>query len=169
MGTVTTDLTPGSLPMFFMEETETDPPGGPIGGLSSAGLGTTQSNGEKAVTSFDFAGGPPVSGNALYTPKLQNGVPGALAFYFAGLASVAGFPVGDGRLVIDPTKLFVLLSAPPVDATGETSILVPIPSICRPSGSCDGDPCGVPTIAQWGLLDPVSGTAVVSQGMSFLL
>lgn len=148
------------LDFYFMEEKH--------GQVTTPGQGTTQSNGERAVSSFVLSGGEPVSNNPSFKPQLGLGVPGAVPVLIVGQqASPPFFPIGDGTLTIDfNLAFFALVVGPPVDAAGSSSVALPIPKVCpNPTGTFEDPVCGLPVALQWGMIDPVTQSLVVSNGM----
>ncbi len=145
---------------YFMEEKH--------GQVTTPGAGTTLSNGERAVCHFDLGGGEPVSNNPAFAPRVGLAVPGTLPFLAVGNpATPPFFPIGDGDLVIDFTSpIFAVLTAPAVDANGDSGLALPIPKICpMPMGTFEDPVCGVPVALQWGFFNPTTGAFAVSSGM----
>jgi hypothetical protein len=152
--------TSNQLDFYFMEEKH--------GQVTTPGQGTTQSNGERPVCSFALTGGEPVSNNPNFTPVLGLGVTGALPVLVVGQQAIPPFlPIGDGALTINfSLATFAVVVGPPVDANGASAVALPIPKVCpMPTGTFEDPVCGFPVAFQWGMLDPVSQSLVVSNGM----
>ena len=150
-----------SLDFFFLEA--------PFGFLENAGLGSTQPDGTRAVISFElqqlqFVGGSlihqgaPFPGNDGFTPRLENAIPGSLAFLAAGPA--LGVPIpgpGDGLLALSPGNLFFVLGAPTVDGAGDAELVLPVPP------GLAG--LNLQAALQWGFVDPLTGTLRCSNAL----
>lgn len=148
------------LKFYFMEEKH--------GQVTTPGIGTTQSNGERAVCFFDLGGGEPVSDNPTFAPRIGLAVPSALPVLGVAQQATPPFiPIGDGTLTLNLSfAFFALVVGPPVDAFGSSGVALPIPQVCpMPSGTFEDPVCGFPVALQWAMIDPVSQTLVVSNGM----
>jgi hypothetical protein len=148
------------LKFYFMEEKH--------GQVTTPGQGTTQSNGERAVIHFALSGGEPVSSNPTFAPRIGLAVPGAVPVLGVGQQAPMPFlPIGDGTLTLNlSSPLYAMIVGAPVDAAGNSGVALPIPQICpSPSGTFEDPVCGVPVALQWGMIDPVTQTLVVSTGM----
>jgi hypothetical protein len=137
-----------ALAVFFMECT--------FGQSTTAGLGTTQSDGKHAATSFTALGGPPVPGNASFVLTLDNAVPGSPAALGFGLPSFFPLPIGDGLLMLQwnpgPEVLPFGFIA---DADGRATFPVAIPNISLNM-----------TIAiQWGFVDAGNNVVCVAKAL----
>jgi len=132
---------------YFFEGTD--------GFLQSAGLGTTQSTGERSILSFELGGGEPTAGNPTFTPTLHNAVPGAQPFLAAG--PFGSTPFGDGILAINPASIFLTIPGTLVGPDGNALVgPLPMPPTI---------PAGLSLSMQWGYLDPVTLAFELSQGM----
>ncbi len=134
------------LSFYYFEGTD--------GFLENAGLGSTQSLGQRGAISFALPGGPPTSGNPAFTPTLHRAVPGALPFLAIG-APGPPLPIGDGILVVDLGVLYAVVPGAPVGPGGNSSAAVPVPLI----------PAGVDVMMQWGYLEPLTGVFQISNGV----
>ena len=162
-GSVSLVGTGASVKFYFMEEKH--------GQVTTPGIGTTQSNGERSVGHFDIAAGEPVQGNPNFTPKLGLAVPGALPVLAVGVQAPPPFlPIGDGELLVDLSSgFFALVVGPTVDAAGNSSVSLPLPPLCIPPVTTEDPVCNFPVAMQWGMLDPASGSFVISSGMFVIL
>lgn len=139
-----------TVTFYFMEAT--------FGAITTLGTGTTQPGGlGKPAVGFTLAGGPPVLGNATFTPALGNALPGSLGLFVLGVPATPPFPmIGDGTIVLDTSRPFGTLVLP-VSAQGEAQVTLPIPST----------PFGATFLIQWAALAP-SGI-FLSNGLQFAL
>jgi hypothetical protein len=138
-----------STPFFFMEAT--------FGQVTTAGAGTSQSNGLRAATSFTNAGDAPTAGNAAFVLTLDNAVPGSPAILAFGFAANPPFAmVGDGEVVIDILQPFQVLPLTfTVDLAGRIFFPVSIPNVMLNA-----------TIAiQWAMVDAGTGSVVIAKGL----
>ena len=146
-GTVSLDTTSSSLVFFYME--------GTFSQTSTLGIGTTQSNGARAVVSFHLPGGQPVPGNPNFALKLENVFPFSLFLFAVSRPFAPPFPmIGDGELTLDLAPIFVLQGPFVVDGQGEVNVALPIPP-----------GVGFTVAAQWAGFDPASGALVISNGL----
>jgi hypothetical protein len=151
-----------STPFYFLQ--------GTLGFLENSGLGVTQPAGEgRASIAFDplgatglaagsssvFGPGAPLPGNLDFEMQLVGAAPGALPLLVVG-APGAGFPFGDGVVAISPGAVFLTLVGSAVDAHGDASVALPIPSSVAGIGSLT---------AQWGWVDPTAGSISISSGL----
>jgi len=111
-----------TLPGFFME--------GTFGQCTTTGKGspTPGSDLDKLVVSFDLTQGGPDPGNSSFTLLLEQAPPGTLAFVLAGRPAATPVQVGGGVLGVDVSVPFLLLGPHAVNAKGDASALLPLPS-----------------------------------------
>ena len=151
----TTDLN-----FYFLEGTG--------GVLENAGLGSTQSNGDRAVVSFDpgppvppddplkgLGSGAPIPGNLNFQIRLEAAVPGSLSALFLG-APGPGLPFGDGVIAIDLSGPFATLIGSVVDPMGNASLALPVPAGVAGAGSF---------VLQWATIDLGNGKVEISNGL----
>jgi hypothetical protein len=143
-----------SLPFFYLEQT--------AGVLDTPGLGTTTGglNG-RPVAGFRIVGGAPVAGNANFTLTLENAAPGSMAQLALGApATPPGTAYLDGFVGIDLSQPFQLL-APTFTVNGAGDVLWNLPI---PAG-----PLNLTIAVVWVVLDPVTGSVGISDGLKMTL
>ncbi|MCA9320325.1 MAG: hypothetical protein KDB53_06305 [Planctomycetes bacterium] len=122
-----------STPFFYHQGAFLDGSGQMLS-LMTTGLGSTNSQGNRAASSFALVGGPPdtVAGNPNFNLMLDNATPFSASVLVAGApANPPSIMLGDGLVAIDlaqPTTLFPSASAFLfTDAVGELAVPLPIP------------------------------------------
>lgn len=129
--------------------------------LATIGLGSTNSTGCRAATSFTVANGPPnlPGGNPNFEVTLENTPPNSPAFLVIGVPAMSSMlPIGDGFVGIDLSSPFNILPLNFVtDGSGKAMASLPTPS----------GPLGIPSItAGWGYTDATTGQLHASNGMT---
>lgn len=138
---------------FYFHQGSFANPNGTIPLLQTVGLGTTNSIGRRAATSFDINAGPPnlPSGNPSFTLTLENATPVSSVTLVLGQADATPtLMIGDGLVGIDLSGPYVFWPSPPApmttDLSGEATITFAIPP----------GPLGVSMAAGWGYIDGVT-------------
>ncbi len=152
------EISSNELRLFYTQPTLFSP----VGRLSTPGMGTTQSNGDRAVVSFDLDEGPPTPGNNRFMMELENALPSVGAVLMLGSPGGRPFPrIGDGDFVLSGEMPIIFLPPVLTDGVGDASFRVPIPG---------PGPFGLTVTAQWVIIDSaLTGGVAVSNGLSFTL
>jgi hypothetical protein len=147
-----------SLSFFYLEQT--------AGAIDTPGLGTTLGGlnaNARPVIGFQIAGGPPVSGNALFTLTLENAAPTGIATLALGAPPVPPLvPYLDGYIglnLLQPWQLLVTQSFL-IDPFGDVASNIPI---------FGGGPLNVTVALVWVVVDPFTGGVGVSDGLKVTL
>lgn len=133
------------ISFFYMEAT--------FGVIDSVGIGSSNSDGVRAATSFSVAGGLPFSNNTAFELTLDNAVTYAPAIVAFGAPATSPTPVGNGLVAIDLLQVSILPGTFFADGKGNITLPAPVPP-----GSA-----GITLVVQWAYLD--GGTAQVANGL----
>lgn len=149
--------------MFYFHQGSSADPNGLTPALETVGLGTTNSLGFRAATSFNIINGAPnlPGGNPSFELTLENATPTSTVTLVTGQAAATpSVMIGDGLVGIDLSVPFTIWTAPPAptvtDLNGKATFPIAIPA----------GPLGVSVTAGWAYVDSATLQLRVSNALT---
>lgn len=139
------------LPFYFLE--------GDHDGVTTIGLGTTNSSGCRGSAGFTIAGGPPVSGNPAFVFTGENVTPFSPCYTVIGFPPFGPIPIFDGFLAFEPLLPYGVPASVASDASGRAILPAPIGPVM----------VGATFTLSWVYIDSITFATHITNGLQFAL